>query len=114
MSAFETTVNVVATQVGIPDEEAQKQGATDMEVSLAIGQQLPFAQQPGAPPMMAMLGAIKFSMNKESAMKFFTAGLEAAEKLPEVSKLEVATDLKAAEAQGAALDVMRGGENGTS
>lgn len=113
MSAFETTINVVATSVGIPDEEAIKQGATDMEVTLAIGQTLPFAQQQGAPPMMALLGSIKFTMNKESALKFFRSGLEAAEKLPETSKLAISTDIHAAEEAANAVNAMRGGVNGS-
>lgn len=92
MSAFDITLNVLGTSLGVPDEEAQAQGASDIEIHLAIAQQLPFGQ-PGGPPVMAHIGNVKYVLDRDTAIKFFEKGLEAAQKLPAPSKLAVATDM---------------------
>lgn len=98
MSAFDASVNVLGTSIAVPDEESLKAGAPPhVEIVLAIAMQLPFAQQQGAPPMMAHIGNVKYQLDRDSAVKFFQSGLEAAEGLPAASNLAIATDLSAVE-----------------
>ena len=75
---------------------------------MAVAMQLPFAQQQGQPPMMAHIGNVKYQLDRDSAIKFFQSGLEAAEALPPTSRLAVATDLKAAENAAEQIGQFRG------
>ena len=98
MSAFRTTLNVVATSLGVPSDEAIAAGQpSKLDIILTLGQTLPFGE-PGQPPIMAHLGDVVYSLGRDTAIEFFKKGLEAAEMLPPESKLVPATDLKAATA----------------
>lgn len=113
MSAFDMSLSVFGTSIAVPDEESQKTAKQSgqpvaLDVILAVALPLPFQQGPGQPPVMAHLGNVKFSMDKESAEKFFQSGLEAAEQLPATSNLAVVSDLGAAERMGDDLSAMRG------
>lgn len=108
MSAFETSLNVLGTSIAVPDEESLKQGAPSaVEIVLAIAMQLPFGQQ-NTGPMMAHIGNVKYTLDRDSAIQFFKGGLEAAEKLPPVSKLDIATDLSAVENAAEQMNSFRG------
>jgi len=111
MSAFEASVNVLGTSIAVPEEESIKAGAPSVvEVILAVAMQLPFAQQQGAPPMMAHIGNIKYQLDRDSAIKFFRSGLEAAEKSPAASNLAIATDLSAVENAAEQMNRFRDGD----
>lgn len=110
MSAFDTTINVVGTNLGVPTEEAIKAGEPPtIEIELVVGQVLPFAAGPGQPPLQVPLGRIKYTLNKETAVEFFKRGLEAAEGLPDASKLEIATSLDGIDNVAAQLRDIKGG-----
>lgn len=110
MSAFEARVNVAATSIAIPTEEQQEQGANNVDIHLVVTVPLPFAQGPGQPPLQTQLGTIVYGLDRDTAIKFFKQGLEAAEKLPKTSDLEVATDLSAAEAAAQRLEALKAGK----
>lgn len=97
MSAFETTLNVVGTNLGVPSEEALASGEASpvIEIELIVGQVLPFAAGPGQPPLQVPLGSVRYALGKKPATEFFKSGLKAAEELPEErqSQLEIATSL---------------------
>ncbi len=106
MSAFDITLNVLGTSLAVPDADAQAQGASDLEVHLALGMQLPFSQG-GGTPMMAHVGTVKYALDRDTAIKFFEKGLEAAKDLPAPSKLAVATDMSAVAETAEGLEGLR-------
>jgi hypothetical protein len=109
VSAFSAELNVIGTSLGVPTEEQLEAGAEpNLEVNLIIGQTLPFSPGPGQPPVVAPLGQLTYRLAKDMAVEFFKKGIEAAEDLPEPSKLAVATDLASAEQAAQQLDRLRG------
>lgn len=107
MSAFKVTLNVAAASLGVPSDEALKAGQPPaVEVNLTIAQQLPFGEA-GQPPIMAHLGDVTYSLGRDTAIEFFKKGLEAAEALPPESKLQLATDVAAAEAAAEKVNQFR-------
>lgn len=108
MSAFKATLNVAAASLGVPSDESLAAGRpSEVEITLTIAQQLPFGE-PGQPPIMAHLGDITYTLGRDTAVEFFRKGLEAAEALPPESKLQIATDVKAAESAAEKIEAFRG------
>lgn len=94
MSAFDSHINVVGTSLGVPTEEQLAEGhPSALEIALKIGQVLPFSQGPGAPPVIAEFGTLRFALERETAMEFFEKGLEEAKKLPAKPKIDIAQTL---------------------
>lgn len=112
MSAFDINLNVIGTQLGVPDEEQIKQGANTVEVTLMLGLTLPFSQGQGAPPLQAPLGTVTYNLDRDTAIELFTKGKEAAEKLPQRPKLDIATDMNAVEAAASRLNQFKGSGDG--
>ena len=111
MSAFDIHINVVGTSIGAPSEDALKAGAPSaLEVELLLGQQLPFAQGPGQPPIVAPLGKVRYALEREAAIEFFERGLEEAKKLPAKSNIEVAHSLDGVEKAAERLQKLSGNE----
>lgn len=109
MSAFDTTVNVVGTSIGVPTEEHLAAGAPPaLEIAIKIGQQLPFSAGDGQPPVVAELGTIRFGLNQDTAVEFFEQGLEAAKKLPVKPKLDIATNLDGVEEAAKKISAITG------
>lgn len=109
MSAFDATLTVGGLDVAVPNEDAIQNGIKPhVQVVLEVVQPLPLAQGPGQPPVLAHFGTIKFHLGRDQAVEFFKLGLETAEKLPQESQLEIATDLSAAEQAAEALKRMQG------
>lgn len=99
MTAFDSTINVVATQISAPDEEQIKNGVPPViELRLDVGLDLPFSQGPGTPQLVVPAGSIRFTLPSDAAVEFFKKGLEAAENLPKPSDLVTASDLSSVEA----------------
>lgn len=113
MSAFDITLNVIGTSLGVPDEAQLKDGApSEVEITLMLGQTLPFAQAPGGPPVTIPLGTVTYKLDRDTAMELFTKGQAAVETLPAKSKLEVASDLNAVEAAAERMRDITGGNDG--
>lgn len=98
MTAFDANINVVGTSIGMPTEEQMNAGAPAvLELGLKVGQQLPFSQGPGQPPVTADLGMLRFTLDREVAIEFFEKGLEAAKTLPVKPNIDIATNLEGVE-----------------
>lgn len=111
MSAFDATLNVVGTSIGAPTEEQLAQGAPSaLELSLQIGQQLPFSQGPGHPPVVAEFGTLRFGLDRDTAIEFFSKGLEAAQALPAKKPIEIASNLQGVEEAAERLAKLKGGK----
>lgn len=94
MTAFDATLNVIGTSLGVPPEEHLEAGAPAVvEIAIKVGQQLPFSQGAGQPPVTAELGAFRFAMSRDMAIEFFEKGLEAAQSLPNKPSIDIATSL---------------------
>lgn len=111
MSAFETSLNVVATDVATPTEEALEEGAPPiLEVNLVVGLAIPVPQ--GGQMGLAQIGIGKYTyaLPKEAAVEFFKKGLEAAEALPDEqrSKIEIATSLDGVDKVQEQIDHLKG------
>lgn len=109
MTAFDANITVGGLDLAVPGEEALKNGVhPHVEVILTVVQPLPIAQGPGQ-PLIVPLGNLKFPIGRDQAVEFFKKGLEAAEGLPPESKLEIASDLTAAEQAAQQMQAMRDG-----
>jgi len=99
MTAFDSHVNVVGTSIGTPTEEQLADGAPSaVEIAIKVGQQLPFAQGPGQPPVVAEIGTLRFTLDRVTALELFERGLEAANDLPSKPSIDIATSLDGIEA----------------
>lgn len=86
MSTFDVTFpNVAPPQVQRVGEDPV------LEVVVPVGFPLPVA---GNQAVAAHIGTLRFGLDRDSAIKFFTEGLQQAEDLPPPSKLEVAASLE--------------------
>src|SRR3954467_708921 len=93
MSAFDSQIAVVGTSIGVPSEERLASGVDpSVEVALRIGLTLPFSPAPGEPPVQANAGTLRYKLGKEAAVEFFSKGLEAAQTLPNESRIQTATN----------------------
>lgn len=94
MSAFDSNINVVGTSIGVPTEEQLENGhPSALEIALKVGQVLPFSQGPGAPPVIAEFGTLRFALDRDTAIEFFEKGLEEAKKLPAKAKIDIAQSM---------------------
>lgn len=98
MTAFNAELNVMGMSIAIPEDPAASPG---LKVNLTVGQLLPLDSGDGT-PLQVPIGSLAFSLNKEAASKMGEKLIEEAEKMPEESKLTVASPADLANVQQAA------------
>lgn len=109
MTAFDTHLNVVDMGLAVPTAEALDEGAEPtIEISLTVGQVLPFSQGPGQPPLVAPIGKVRFGLDRDSAVKYFTQALEAATALPVRGQVDIATNLHGVDVVAERLAKLKG------
>lgn len=88
MSAFDALLNVVNQEVGVDEENP-----TGVQVALDLGLVVPIVVDPHRPPAGALvqLGRVRFNIEDAAVAKAFGEALvEAAEKLPAKSNVDIA------------------------
>lgn len=105
MTMFSATVNAIGVEVTKPEDNNEH-----LLVHLDLGMALPFSED-GTRPMIAPVGKVTFPITKDAAKQFGGKLTELAEQLT-TSNIEIATDLKAAEAAAQALEGFKGNGSG--
>lgn len=84
MSVIDAEVSVQDVSLATPSAEAMEGGVPPhVELGIIPGLTLPFANPATGDPLIVPVGKLKFTFSRQQAIDIFTAGLKAAESLPE-------------------------------